>query len=65
MKKFGTDPVAIFKLLCVFSWSPSSDKFYYTLKGYYIKSNIEKQVSLVYVVQIFWDLALVNLKGLL
>ena len=35
-------------------------KNYYIFKGWYIKKNIEKKVSLVCVIQIFWNLEIVN-----
>ena len=35
-------------------------KDYYTFKGWYIKTNIEKKISLVYVVQISGNLEIVN-----
>ena len=35
-------------------------KNYYTFKGWYIKAIIDKKISLVYVVQIFWNLEIVN-----
>ena len=35
-------------------------KTFYNFKGWYIKTNIEKKVSVDYVVQIFWNLEIVN-----
>ena len=51
-EKIWTDPVAISKLLCVFSWSPPSQKLSH-LQRYDISKQILKKVSLVYIVQIF------------
>ena len=46
VRKFWTDPVAIFSLLRLFSWSPSNKKIINTFKGLCIKTNIGKKVSL-------------------